>query len=138
VNQVLGTRLEVDSIVDSLNAELGAEIVSTSSVLPALQRRVKVGCLSNTNSIHWDKLLQSYPFMRTFDRRFASQILGCAKPDAEIYNKVSTHLGAQPRQLLFIDDKLENVESARRLGWHARQYTGLEGLLSDLSDFRVV
>ena len=138
VNEALGTRLPTDQIVSALNSELGGIISSTADLLPALQRKVKVGCLSNTNSIHWDKLLQSYPFMQNFDRRFASQLLGCAKPHREIYEKTAELLSANPRQILFFDDKVENVESAQRLGWHARQYTGHERLLADLSDFKVV
>lgn len=138
VNEVLRTTLSTDEVVDALNSELGAVISSTADLLPRLQRKVKVGCLSNTNSIHWDKLLQSYSFMRSFDRRFASQLLGCAKPHREIYERTSELLSAHPRQILFFDDKLENVESAQRLGWHARQYTGHERILADLAEFQVV
>jgi len=136
VNDILGTKLGIDDVVGALNAELGPEIVTTSTLLPSLQRRAKVGCLSNTNSIHWDKLLQSYDFMRTFDRRFASQILGCAKPGREIYERVSGYLSAQPRQILFFDDRRENVETAHRLGWHARLYVGHEQLMADLAQFQ--
>jgi putative hydrolase of the HAD superfamily len=137
VNETLSASLSTDDVVEALNAELGSVISTTAELLPSLQRKVKIGCLSNTNSIHWDKLLQSYPFMQHFDRRFASQLLGCAKPGREIYEKTSGLLGAHPRQILFFDDKLENVESARRLGWHARQYTGHERLVADLGEFKV-
>lgn len=135
VNDILGVRLSTIDIVEAVNAELGAEISTTASLLPNLRRRTKVGCLSNTNSIHWDKLLQSYPFMQNFDRRFASQILGFAKPGREIYEKVAEYLNAHPRQILFFDDKMENVETARRLGWNAHQYVGHEQLIADLARF---
>ena len=135
VNTILGVRLPTNDIVGAINAELGAEISSTASLLPNLRRRTKIGCLSNTNSIHWDQLLQSYPFMQNFDRRFASQILGFAKPGREIYEKAAEYLNAQPRQILFFDDKMENVETARRLGWNAHQYVGHEQLLADLARF---
>ncbi len=138
VNETLSTALSIPDVVDALNAELGSVIATTADILPSLQRKVKIGCLSNTNSIHWDKLLQSYPFMQHFDRRFASQILGCAKPGREIYEKTAGLLGANPRQILFFDDKPENVESAQRLGWHARVYAGHEKFLSDLSEFKIV
>jgi HAD superfamily hydrolase (TIGR01509 family) len=136
VNEILGQVLTTADVVDALNAELGAEISTTASLLPDLQRKAHVGCLSNTNSIHWDRLLQSYPFMDKFDRRFASQLLGCAKPGREIYEKVAGHLNAQPRQILFFDDKIENVETAKRLGWHARLYVGHEQLMADLAEFQ--
>jgi putative hydrolase of the HAD superfamily len=138
VNEALGQRLAEADVVAALNAELGAEISSTANLLPTLQRKTKVGCLSNTNSIHWDKLLSSYQFMQTFDRRFASQILGHAKPGKEIYEKVAMNLGAHPRQLLFFDDKPENVETAQRLGWHARVYTSHEQLVADLAEMNLI
>jgi putative hydrolase of the HAD superfamily len=138
VNGTLGVRLTTSDIVEAVNAELGAEISSTATLLPNLRRKTKVGCLSNTNSIHWDKLLRSYPFMQNFDRRFASQILGFAKPGKEIYEKTAEYLNAQPRQILFFDDKMENVETARRLGWNAHQYVGHEGLQESLLRFGVL
>ena len=138
VNEALEQKLSILDVVAALNAELGAEIASTAELLPTLRRKVNVGCLSNTNSIHWDKLLQSYPFMQHFDRRFASQMLGCAKPEAKIYETVSAHLSAHPKSILFFDDKRENVETAQRLGWHARVYTQHDRLMADLAEFGVV
>lgn len=138
VNETLGKKLAEAEVVAALNAELGGEISSTANMLPTLQRKTKVGCLSNTNSIHWDKLLSSYRFMQSFDRRFASQILGYAKPDKEIYESVAANLGAHPRQLLFFDDKPENVEAAQRLGWHARVYTTHEQLVADLAEMNLI
>ena len=134
VNEVLGQKLGEVDVVAALNAELGAEISATADLLPTLQRKAKVGCLSNTNSIHWDKLLSSYTFMQSFDRRFASQILGCSKPGKDIYEKVAANLGTHPREILFFDDKPENVEAAQRLGWHARVYTNHERFIADLAE----
>jgi putative hydrolase of the HAD superfamily len=138
LHDVLGVKLLERDVVTALNAELGAEISTTVDLLPALQRRTQIGCLSNTNSIHWDKLLASYSFMRSFDRRFASQLLGCAKPGQEIYEKVSGLLGVSPREILFFDDKSANVEAAQRVGWHARLYTNHERLVSDLREYQLV
>lgn len=138
VNEALGQKLSSHDVVAALNAELGAEIATTADLLPMLRRKAKVGCLSNTNSIHWDKLLQSYRFMEHFDRRFASQMLGCAKPNREIYEKVAANLGTPPRGILFFDDKHENVESAQRLGWNARLYTNHDRLMADLVELKVV
>lgn len=133
VNGLLGSAISDGLVVEAFNAELGDTISSTAELLPGLRTRAQVGCLSNTNSIHWDKLLRDYEWMGHFDRRFASQILGCAKPKAEIYEKVQSLLGARGRSILFFDDKQENVDAAARLGWNARLYSGHERLLSDLA-----
>ncbi|MFN4894431.1 MAG: HAD family hydrolase [Pseudomonadota bacterium] len=135
VNRVLGTSLSEGEVVAAVNAELGKTIETTAQLLPDLRSRVKIGCLSNTNSVHWDHLLKAYDFMGLFDRRFASQMLGYAKPGKEIYTTVVEHLGVAPQQILFFDDKLENVETALKLGWHARIYQDHQGLLAHLDEF---
>lgn len=138
VNTVLGVTLSEEQVVRALNAELGATISTTAAMLPELRRRMKVGCLSNTNSIHWDALLSSYEFMRLFDRRFASQLLGSAKPSSSIYEKVEGLLAVAPRQIVFFDDKAENIDAARALGWNARIYRDHAGLLQDLEEFEIL
>jgi HAD superfamily hydrolase (TIGR01509 family) len=138
INQSLGTSLTQEQVVNAFNAELGNTIETTAQLLPMLRTRTKVGCLSNTNSIHWEHMLRSYSFMSHFDRRFASQIIGHAKPGAQIYRSVLELLDAMPQQLLFFDDKQENVDAAARLGWHARLYSGHSGLMAELKEFGIV
>ena len=138
VTRNLGVTLTEAQVISAFNAELGATIETTAALLPALKRRTQVGCLSNTNSIHWDHLLSAYEFMSHFDRRFASQLLGNAKPDRAIYDKVIELLGARPDQVLFFDDKPENVTTAQKLGWHARVYRDHATLQNDLAVFGLV
>lgn len=138
VNKALDSSLGTSEVVTALNAELGQVIRSTSDLLPALKTKVGVGCLSNTNTIHWDRLLYAYDFMLLFDRRFASQILGHAKPSLEIYRVASASLGVAPSEILFFDDKIENVRAAQSLGWNAQLYRNHAGLMQDLERFNVV
>jgi len=138
VNRILTSSLSEEVVVCAFNAELGAQIDSTVAVIPSLRHRTQVGCLSNTNSIHWDELLRSYSFMNLFDRRFASQLLGCEKPDKIIYEKVEGLLRVKPQSILFFDDREENVVSAHRVGWNARHYTGHPSLLLGLQEFSLV
>jgi putative hydrolase of the HAD superfamily len=138
VNQSLGTDLTQEQVLNAVNSELGSTIETTAALLPMLRTRTKVGCLSNTNSIHWDHMLRTYAFMGHFDRRFASQIIGHAKPGAQIYRRVIELLDVRPQEILFFDDKQENVDAASKLGWHARLYIGHQGLLAELGEFRLV
>jgi len=138
VNRALGATISESDVVAALNAELGETIHTTAALLPELRSRVSIGCLSNTNSIHWDRLLGGYPFMQHFDRRFASQLVGHAKPGKEIYQVVADRLSVRPDKILFFDDKEENVRTAQLLGWHAHVYRDDAGLLSTLRDFQVL
>lgn len=133
VNRLLGSSLTEGVIVDAFNTELGDSIESTVSVISNLKSKVKVGCLSNTNSIHWEHLKAHYGFMTLFELQFASQALGCAKPDHEIYRTVQQQLEVASEGLLFFDDKPENITSAREEGWNAYQYTDHESIVNGLS-----
>ena len=61
-----------------------------------------------------------------FDRRFAatftSHDLGVMKPDAAFFEAISTRLGLQPAEILFIDNSKRNVDAARSFGWQASLY----------------
>jgi putative hydrolase of the HAD superfamily len=135
VQDMLEAALDVEAVVRAFNAELGAEIRTTSALVPELRKQAGVACLSNTNSVHWERLLEAYPFMQHFDRRFASQMLGCSKPCDRIYERVAGLLDAPPQSILFFDDRSENVAGAAKAGWNARLYTDHETLLRDLSLF---
>src|SRR5260370_28414283 len=44
---------------------------------------------------------------------------GVAKPDARMYLRTLLRLGVQPEEVVFVDDKMENVEAASQLGMHS-------------------
>jgi len=84
-------------------------------------------CLSNTNASHWRRLANEdgqaeYPSVLELQQRLASHVLGCAKPDPEIYVRAQAllagHAGS-PEQVVFFDDLSENVQAARAQGWTA-------------------
>lgn len=50
------------------------------------------------------------------DKIFVSYELGLLKPDVEIYRQVLKKLNARPEEVVFIDDKLKNVEAAKSIG----------------------
>ncbi len=89
-------------------------------------RHRRVGLLSNTCFAHWDFIRrQSYPmFVKPLDVTVVSYEVGAMKPQAKIYAVAEELAGVHPRQILFIDDREENVEGARRRGWNAEQCFG--------------
>jgi glucose-1-phosphatase len=84
---------------------------------------VATACLSNTNATHWallgDPAGHSYfPFER-LTYSFASHLLRLRKPDDAIYAHVESAVGVPGGAIVFFDDVPENVDAARRRGWHA-------------------
>ncbi len=65
---------------------------------------------------------------RHFDHRYYSCRLGAAKPDPRAFRLVLGDLGAQPDEVLFVDDRAENTRSARDLGMHAITFTSASAL----------
>ena len=49
---------------------------------------------------------------------------GLRKPAAEAYEVVTSTLGASPGDLIFVDDRRNNVEAAAAQGWGALHFTG--------------
>jgi putative hydrolase of the HAD superfamily len=86
--------------------------------------------------------MSHFPWLLEFSHLTFSHRLGIAKPDAAIYLYAAKGLGVTPENVLFLDDREENVAGARAVGMMAIQYgrhdefvktmqrEGLGGLLS--------
>jgi len=100
--------------------------------LAELKTRFTLGCLSNTNSLHWAHLNAMFNLDETFDFPFASQHLQEAKPDAAIYIKALKIMGVAPKDVWFFDDTLANIDAARALGITAYHVDRAVGALPKL------
>jgi putative hydrolase of the HAD superfamily len=58
------------------------------------------------------------------------------KPEREIYEHCLAGLGMPAEQTLFLDDRPENIEGAKRLGIHGVQFTSREQVLAHLNGNR--
>jgi putative hydrolase of the HAD superfamily len=91
------------------------------SLVLALRAKYRVGCLSNTNAVHWAELTD---VQRLFDFCFASHLTGHMKPDHAAYEHALLELDAAPQSVYFFDDLATNVAAARSLGINAFQVKG--------------
>ena len=93
--------------------------------LQALRRTYHVCLLSNTNIIHWKQSLRDFFNYKGlgindfFEEVFLSYELGVEKPAPEIFHIVAERLGAQPEDILFLDDSDVNCQAARDCGLQA-------------------
>ena len=81
----------------------------------------RTACLSNTCAAHWTDMTNPalYPAIGALDFQHASHLLGVVKPDPRIYRRFETATGYGPAQILFFDDRQENVVGAQACGWKA-------------------
>ncbi|MER8072907.1 HAD family phosphatase [Streptomyces sp. NPDC094034] len=59
-----------------------------------------------------------------FETLVFSSDLGLMKPDPLVYGKTDERLGRAPSDVVFFDDRRENVAAARAHGWRAHVWTG--------------
>ena len=78
--------------------------------------------LSNMPAPYADRLDTAHDFIGLFRLGVYSGRVGLAKPDAAIFAHAAAAFGIEPRDTLFIDDVMHNVEAARRAGWQAVQF----------------
>jgi putative hydrolase of the HAD superfamily len=90
-----------------------------------LQRAgVRTGILSNIGDAIAEGIQARLPWLTAFDHATWSHELLMAKPEPAIFLKTAELMDTEPANILFIDDKQENVEAARGVGMQAIQYTG--------------
>jgi 2-haloacid dehalogenase len=73
--------------------------------------------LSNTNDIAVSHIRRRFPFFVNFDGYILSYECGALKPHARIYEITEQRTGCRDAEILFLDDKPENVEAAAQRGW---------------------
>ena len=78
---------------------------------------------SNTSELHFTHIRNSYRFMSEFTGYFLSYELGSMKPDACAYHAVEKETGHRGSELLYIDDRLENVDAGAARGWNTIHHT---------------
>jgi HAD superfamily hydrolase (TIGR01509 family) len=80
---------------------------------------VPTALLSNTNELQFQHIRQQHPFLAGFDPIVLSYEHGAMKPDPALYRVVESRTGHTGPNLVFLDDRPENVQAALSLGWRA-------------------
>ncbi|MBN1407553.1 MAG: HAD family phosphatase [Calditrichaceae bacterium] len=97
-------------------------------LLSALRKNYKIGLLSDTDPIHWQYVLNAYPFLHTIQNPTLSFEAGYMKPNPQIYRIAAENIGHRPGDCLFIDDRQINVDGAQAAGMKAVQFTNINKL----------
>ncbi len=93
----------------------------------------RIGILSNTCAAHWEFAARKFRVLdQIFDPVVTSYEAKSMKPDAGIYQAAAQAAACDPGNLFFVDDREENVEGARKLGWHAVLFQSARQLSHDL------
>ncbi len=98
------------------------------------QKGYKVSTISNTFKPP-EKFHIKFGHYKFFDHVFLSNRLKMRKPEAMIYRYAIKKLNVKPSECVFIDDRLENVQGARRVGMKAILFKDAVRLERDLKRY---
>ncbi len=84
---------------------------------------IRTGILSNIGDAMTAGLLEKHDWLSAFDHHTWSYAINLAKPEPAIYRHAAEGLRTSSKNILFIDDKAENIAAALALGMQAIQYT---------------
>lgn len=94
---------------------------------------VPVHAITNFSAELWPKTVEAYPFLGEFDVAVVSGEVGFIKPDPRIFDALVERTGTAAGAMVFIDDRTDNVDAARQLGFQAVRFTTPEALAADLA-----
>jgi 2-haloacid dehalogenase len=105
-------------------------------ILQTLKARdVPLYALSNWSVETWPYARDQFAFLDLFDGLVISGFEGTKKPDKEIFEILIDRHSIMPADALFIDDRLENTDAAKQLGFHGIQFTGPDALSRKLEHY---
>jgi FMN phosphatase YigB (HAD superfamily) len=99
------------------------------------QRGLQTYIFSNTNDIAAGHIRREFPFFKNFDGYIYSYEVGAMKPDAKIYETMEKMCGKRGEDLIYIDDRLENVEAGSVRGWRTILHETPEKTRASLEKF---
>jgi putative hydrolase of the HAD superfamily len=108
-------------------------IPGVEELLERIRERYRLAFLSNSNEVHAELIPRKFGALFHKDDRFIfSHRFRVAKPEPEMFRRALEVIGALPRNVVFIDDLVENVLSAQTVGIRAFQFKDAETLEKDL------
>ena len=93
------------------------------------KKGIRTYLFSNTNDTAVKWISAHYPFYNDFDGYFLSYKMKVAKPDGEFYLKLEEDTGKKKDEIIYLDDKQENIDTAVSRGWSAILYTSPEKVI---------
>lgn len=105
--------LILPQINKALHQGCGTPFPETKKVMQQLKNNgIELGILTNAIPLLADTTIDIVKSQYIF----TSYDLGLLKPDLAIYQELATRLGCNYSEILFIDDKKQNIEAAKSLG----------------------
>jgi len=114
--------------------ELDTEMVDLGH---RLSEHYRVFLLSNIGDLHWAHLSREYRLHTLGHGALPSYLAGVMKPHAGIYAEAERRFALEPAATVFIDDRPDNIATARARGWTGIVHGGYADTLAALTSLGV-
>ncbi|MFX0103892.1 MAG: HAD family hydrolase [Candidatus Hodarchaeota archaeon] len=123
-----------NSIISGLNSDI-IEIIKKIRD----KNQYKLLALSNLNSSHWNYILdKKWDFINYFDELILSHEIHLIKPNPKAFEYAIQKAGCNPEQIVYVDDGLNNIRSARELGIIGIKYINIDELKEEFKKLKVM
>ena len=128
-----------NEIEEAWNAIIGPYNIKIIDLLTQLKGKYKLFVLSNTNAIHFEKAnlewskISDKPIDSFFDKVYLSHKIGDRKPNESVFINLCKEQGLDKNKTLFIDDSIQHINSANKLGLKTHHLKSMEEIYSFLS-----
>ncbi len=123
LNELLESNMTQGEFTEKWNSLLGDIPFRKLELITQLRNEFKVLILSNTNHTHeiaFNQLVGDLTGGKKLDhlvdKAYYSHVMGLRKPNRDIYETVLSDQDANPNEVVFFDDNVDNITSANQLG----------------------
>ena len=114
--------------------ELDTEMVDLGH---RLSEHHRVFLMSNIGDLHWAHLSREYRLHALGHGALPSYLAGVMKPHAGIYAEAERRFALEPAATVFIDDRPDNIATARGRGWRGIVHGGYADTLAALTSLGI-
>jgi HAD superfamily hydrolase (TIGR01509 family) len=102
------------------------------------RRKIPTYIFSNTNDLAVEHIQRNFPFFKNFDGYIYSCEVGAMKPEAKIYESLEKLAGRRGAEIIYLDDRPENVAAGAVRGWRAILHETPEKTRSAVENFKLL
>jgi len=119
----------IEAYADRWPEMIKGDIPESVAMLETLAARdVPLYALTNWSHETFHHARARFAWLEHFRDILVSGDVGIKKPDARIFRLMLERIGVEPAAVVFIDDVVDNVESARTIGMQAVHFTSAAAL----------
>lgn len=127
--QLTGKDYSINARLKSCEQNLNGELLK---VIARLHKKYKIGMLSNAHKTYFNLVMKRCELTKYFDKIVVSSEVEAVKPEPRIFEIMAKKLNAGMNEVVFIDDRTENVKAARQLGMVSFLYKGVKNIEIEL------